>query len=842
MKTTSGRGSLRFLTILLIAAMILAGIFCGLYLCREYTKVYRITNMGDMWSFVRINPGSSYFPFVEIDPMDFPHPPHPVPGDLLVAVDGRPATEENYFNTFSMKTPPGETIPIIFMHDGEMHSTDIVTRTVPPQLKFQIWLMFVLRVLIVTGLLFTGIWAMIKRTWSSPVRTLSLFCFTLAVHMALSSTIIGHLYASFQFPRELLILFGFIGISFAAFWLKLQLIFPERKPVYSEHRFLVNLLLFLPVIVLGFISMLTGGQAPALSVVIFHTLYLGLGLYLLLRNHRRAVSLVQKRQTHLVFLGSVSGILVYVLYNWFMYSLRWSQLQIPITGRMIMANAVFLLMLPVPVFIVYAFRKYNLLEVEGKLKRGSRMLAVNMILLVLFFGFLYFFGKEVVSALGIDSQTPTLVLGMGMAISLMPAQRKLRSIMENRIYPEKRELRILLKEYLAGSSRGMNEEMFWNELERKLARSLSVKAVHPVLRTAEEDYRFRSGEPAPFLPSDPLMGYLSRREGPVMLDEILESGVLPLTPRQEEWLQNVNCALVLPLSVKSGLIGFLAVEGKVSGDDFTGEEMLLLKSFSVRIALVAENLHLFSEKLERQKLSEQLRMGRNIQRGLLPDELPSVPGYGVAGMIEFCLDVAGDYYDVVKLDNGDLLLAIADVSGKGVGAALIKANLQASLRTTCQLGTPPAVAAERINSLIFANTPREMFISFFLACLNPETGVISYVNAGHNPPILLKSSGGFIRLVRGGTLLGIKQDSRYDQGELRLKPDDILLAFTDGVTESMNPLGEEFGEARLEEILSRCGELEPAEILKLIAEKVEEFHGSEDFDDDLTMLLLHRNR
>jgi len=204
-----------------------------------------------MWSFVRLDAITSYAPFQEIDLNDFPHPPYPERGDLLVAVDGRPATEENYFNTFSTDTPAGETIEIMFMHDNVMFTTEIVTRTIPGLLKFQTWLMSILRTLIVIGLICAGIWGFSKKSVSSAVRTLTLFCFTLAVEMALSSDMIADVYAAFQSPAWLVTWFMIIGLSSSSFWLKLHLLFPKRNTVYDKFSIPFNIAIFLPVLILG---------------------------------------------------------------------------------------------------------------------------------------------------------------------------------------------------------------------------------------------------------------------------------------------------------------------------------------------------------------------------------------------------------------------------------------------------------------------------------------------------------------------------------------------------------------------------------------------------------------
>lgn len=827
---------------LTLLVMLASAGFCAVYLVREYTKVYSITNTGDMWSFVRMDEESTFPPFLEIDPDDFPHPPYPQRGDLLVAVDGRPATRENYMRTFSMDTPPGQTIGIMFRHGGELYATDIVTRSIPGPLKLQIWTMFLLRTLIAMGLVLTGAWGLVRRSASAAVRTLSLFCVTLAVHMALDSTIVAHLYASFQLPSMMITLFTVVGLSSSAFWLKLHLLFPQVNPIYRNNRFLSNILIFLPVIIGGLYALLRRSLPDMLTVSVYRTIYLSGGFILLIRNMAGAESFIERRQTRLVLLGSFPGIALFILYGWFIYTVNHMQLQLPIQTHMLIVNIVFLFLLPIPISIIYAFRKYRLLEVEGRLRRGTRFLAVNLLLVLVFFGLFYLFGEFLLNEVGISSRTPTLVLGLILALAFMPTQRKLRSMVEDYFYPEKRRLRELLRDFLASSMVRAEGSSFWNSLQKKLAEGLAAERIYPLLR-AEDTGRFilQDNEPSPFSDADPLVERLLSREVPILLDEAVESGRVALTGEQLRWFEERNCAVILPLTAGSGLVGFLAISSKTNGEDFSTGELELLNSFSAQIALVAENIQLLQEKIEKQKLQEQLSVARKIQQGLLPGEIPRIPGLEIRTLIRFCLDVAGDYYDVMPLKDGRVTIAVADVAGKGVGPALLMANLQASLRTMRDMGISLAESAARMNSLIYDNTPSELFITFFMACVDPRDGRVCYVNAGHDPPLLVRSSGESERLTEGGLLFGVARQARYTEGLVSFNPGDTILMYTDGVSEAMNSRGEEFGDHRIEALVRKNLNIGPERLLETIDSSVARFHGSSSYSDDFTLLAVRRN-
>ena len=317
---------------------------------------------------------------------------------------------------------------------------------------------------------------------------------------------------------------------------------------------------------------------------------------------------------------------------------------------------------------------------------------------------------------------------------------------------------------------------------------------------------------------------------------MIASGKITLSSEQREWFIKRKSAILLPLVTTSGLLGFLVISSKTNGEDFTSEELELLESFSTQTALVAENLELLGERLEKEKLEEQLKVARNIQQGILPGNIPSVPGIEISALIRFCLDVAGDYYDIIPLEDGRVVLSIGDVSGKGVGAALLMANLQASLRTAQAMGASLSESAAKINKLVYENTPSDMFITFFMICIDPEKKRLRYVNAGHNPPFLVESDGHERMLTKGGLLFGVVENAQYEEGEVSLRNGDMILMYTDGVSEAMDSNDEEFGEKQIAHIVARNRELPLDELLSLIEKEVSIYHGSSSYSDDFTLL------
>jgi sigma-B regulation protein RsbU (phosphoserine phosphatase) len=236
----------------------------------------------------------------------------------------------------------------------------------------------------------------------------------------------------------------------------------------------------------------------------------------------------------------------------------------------------------------------------------------------------------------------------------------------------------------------------------------------------------------------------------------------------------------------------------------------------------------------------EAREARRVQRGLLPARIPAPEGYLIHPTWHPAGAVGGDYYDVIELEAGRLAFAIGDVSGKGMPAALLMANIQAAVRAAARQAWGPALVCRRLNREVFDNTPTERFVSFFYGVLDLGTGSIRYSNAGHPPPVSIQADGGVVRLDEGGRVLGLFADADYGEGEVRIGPGGRLTLFTDGVTEAENARNEEFGDGRLVELLAGNRTLSCPDLHARLMEAVVGFAGG--LSDDATLLTLAANR
>jgi len=247
----------------------------------------------------------------------------------------------------------------------------------------------------------------------------------------------------------------------------------------------------------------------------------------------------------------------------------------------------------------------------------------------------------------------------------------------------------------------------------------------------------------------------------------------------------------------------------------------------------------YRKSLERIKAEEELNLARRIQRSFLISQFPDMPRLEVHAVNVSSKQVSGDFYDVVPAGANALLLAIADVAGKAVPAALLSSMLQASLRTQARAIPSVASILDNINALVYRGTAVEQFATFFLARIDEQSLTLDYSNAGHNYPVVFRKGGGRQTLERGGTVVGILEDPRFEQGHLALAPGDRVLFYTDGINEAANARGELYGEERLYELVgSLPATLSAREVTDRIFEGVRAFLGGVEPGDDMTVMVL----
>ncbi len=303
----------------------------------------------------------------------------------------------------------------------------------------------------------------------------------------------------------------------------------------------------------------------------------------------------------------------------------------------------------------------------------------------------------------------------------------------------------------------------------------------------------------------------------------------------------VRSMLSVPLILKGSLIGSINVFNKKSGENFSEENKKLLAIIASQSAQVIENARLYEEEKQLKIMQEEMNLAYNIQMDLLPKGCPKIRGYDIFGKSIPARTVGGDYFDFITDCGDDFTFCVGDVVGKGIPAALLMANIQATLRGQVANLLDPLECIKRANELLYRSTNEDKFVTLFLGKLNQSTHTITYCNAGHNYPMLFRRSGVTEKLMEGGLVLGAVEGVPYSSGETRMDKGDVLVIFSDGVTEAFNREEEQFGESRLKNLIIENLKGSAERISSEIVSAVGDFAGPVQQSDDITLMIIKRS-
>jgi sigma-B regulation protein RsbU (phosphoserine phosphatase) len=327
-------------------------------------------------------------------------------------------------------------------------------------------------------------------------------------------------------------------------------------------------------------------------------------------------------------------------------------------------------------------------------------------------------------------------------------------------------------------------------------------------------------------------------------------------PSEVSVLDQLDAELLLPLPGRSSLIGVMALGPKLSEEPYSRSDRRLLSSVALQTGLAIENSalvhHLADESAQRERINSEIEIARQVQERLLPQIYPVVKGLDFAGFSRTAQEVGGDYYDFIALENGRLGIAIGDVSGKGISAALLMASIRAALHGLTFSGTLSlARLIEGLNRIIYDSSTSNRFVTFFFGEYDPCARTLDYVNAGHNAPVLLRPTAPGMdsfcnveapcmlqRLEIGGPVLGIFPELHFEQGRIQLEPYDTLIAFTDGISEAMTAGLEEWGEERLIAAARGSTHLPAQAVVAALVRCTDEFTAGAPQNDDLSLIVL----
>src|SRR5213083_2572392 len=335
-----------------------------------------------------------------------------------------------------------------------------------------------------------------------------------------------------------------------------------------------------------------------------------------------------------------------------------------------------------------------------------------------------------------------------------------------------------------------------------------------------------------------------------VIDEVVTNGKSVLTSDAQAdprfmggtvMLQGVRSVLAVPLGVGEKVFGIIYADSPLADNRFGEDHLKLLTTLASVAAIRVENARLTEEQIERERLEREQQVASEIQQRFLPAAAPQVDGYELQGISFPCYEIGGDYYDFIQREGGKLVVALGDVSGKGTAAALLMSSLHAAVHAQADTHDSIVTTIAAVNRYLVESIPQNRFVTLFYAELDPKNGSLAFLNAGHNPPLIVHAVGTMEQLASGGLPLGILADADFREGRRKLYPGDVLVIYSDGVSEAVNPNGEEFGATRLYEVVARNLDTSASGIRDRIESALTKFCQGTPAADDITLVIVKRN-
>ena len=504
-----------------------------------------------------------------------------------------------------------------------------------------------------------------------------------------------------------------------------------------------------------------------------------------------------------------------------------------------------------PLSFAYAVVKHRVMEIPLLLKRSARYLLVQrgfvfinvllsaaltcVLILALVRHFRATSPVTFAAVLGVAA-----VFGSTIALSGIRLHRAVTERIDRAFFRGAYNVRQILEELAENIRQARDANHLAALLVREFTNALHPLSVLVYLDAQDGFFRVRNAEARP-LPSDsPLVQELARRGAPVDVPSVL--GDAPQTMAFGDWGTAAPECLVPILGMNRKLLGFVALGPRLSDEPYSGEDKRLLGSVASQAGFALESQHLAAGIAERidaeRRAAQEILIAKQVQARLFPQTLPPIPSLDYTGGCVQARQVGGDYYDFLDLGPGRLGIVLADIAGKGISGALLMANLQANLRSQCAIATQePSRFLCSVNRLFYANTSEESYATLFFGDYEDKTRRLRYANCGHNPPLLLRANGELEQLLGTATVIGAFAKWECSISEISLGPGDVLLIYTDGITEATNRQDEEFSDRRLASLLREL-HAEPAQAILESVFAAVQLHNAGEQSDDLTLVVI----
>ncbi|NIS17363.1 MAG: SpoIIE family protein phosphatase [Aliifodinibius sp.] len=491
--------------------------------------------------------------------------------------------------------------------------------------------------------------------------------------------------------------------------------------------------------------------------------------------------------------------------------------------------------------VIYAIIRYQFLDVRLIVRQSVVYTITSAIIVGAYLLIISQFTKILQDILGRETPILPAAFIILALIFFQPIMNQVDNFLKKFFIKGKVDIRYVADEISREISSILDPEKLKTSIMRILREEMLIEKVRLCMKSDDGAAYVllpQPNDPAPemkFSPEDQLTENLLRRNRPALIDEFRGADQKSKTI---ENLEKMGYQMIVPLINRGELDGFIALSNKISGYNYNYEDITTLNILSNQLVVAMSNARLYQESLEKQRLEEELSLARQIQRDLLPKTVPVGDDFEMAAYSEPSRYVGGDFYDFLQTRKNNTGIIIADVSGKGMPAALMVSQIQAMLRSEVRNTDSIIRILNNVNFLMSTTTSAEKFVTLFYAEYDPIEKTMEYSNAGHNYPIVVNQKGEHRFLIEGGLLMGAFKEATYKQDSLKLNPGDLVFFYTDGINEAFNHEGEQFGEERLLELIKEIRSQSAKEIADRVVKEVMDFSSSDMPQDDMTVVAL----
>jgi len=639
------------------------------------------------------------------------------------------------------------------------------------------------------------------------------------------------------------------SVLLPALLLHFFLLFPYRRQALQRFPWL-HVLPYLPGAVLLFLQGIgpsvwaelgLPGLRSAIETAggIYTLLALILSVVLFAQAYRRSPLPTIRRKLTITLVGTLLGLLPLVL----VLALHSAFPALHVPGDQLAT----LMLVFLPASFGYAILRHGIFEIEFIVKRSLVYSGMTASLVLAYF--VAYFGLSALlhNVPGLSSRIGSLLAVLFAVLLMSPIRGRIQMRLDRWVYPDRYEIPRALREAAETLRQASGLEEVERAILQSVRRLLGVEQAglfHPAvnggghaLAASLDPALLQAGSIHPPALGRLLAEPLFREGRPISRGDLEAELPYGFLPREDlDVLRLLQAQILIPLTSGSRRLGILVLGPRSYQEPYTPPDLELLQGLQAQAALAMDNAHFARESEGRAVLQREMEVARSLQQQLLPTRLPQVPFLEIAATNLPCHEIGGDYYDCLQVDPSEISLAIGDVSGKGVPAALLMANVQATFHAEIASGRKPHEVLEQMNRRLCRLDRPERFVSFFCGRLDLHRRQLSYANAGHLQPMLVRADGSVDRLDAGGLLLGIQEHARYEGEVVPLRPGDLLVLFTDGLVER-GGADTLFGEPDLQSVLFRYRNLSASDLMGRVLEELQRLTGQV-ADDDTTVMIL----